>query len=119
MDLIVAALGALMGAAGVASAAAAAHASADPRLATMAQMLMTHAAAIIGLVALSRSAASQSLLWAACLMALGIALFCGDLAARHWLGGRLFPFAAPIGGSITILAWGLAACAAVWTLFRR
>ena len=48
MPHILAALAALMGAAGVASAAAAAHASANPLLAPMSQMLMIHAAAVIG-----------------------------------------------------------------------
>ena len=28
-----------------------------------------------------------------------------DLTARAFLGARLFPFAAPIGGSLTILSW--------------
>ena len=35
----------------------------------------------------------------------GAILFAGDLSARAFLGARLFPYAAPIGGSLMILAW--------------
>jgi uncharacterized membrane protein YgdD (TMEM256/DUF423 family) len=41
----------------------------------------------------------------AAVLALGAALFSGDLAARAFLGGRLFPFAAPLGGSLMIFGW--------------
>lgn len=118
MTYILAALAALMGAAGVASAAAAAHASANPLLGTMSQMLMIHAAAALGVLALGRGGPNE--LWfavAAGAMLLGVSLFAGDLAARVWLGGRLFPFAAPLGGGLTILSWvaiaGLAILAAL------
>lgn len=118
MTYILAALAALMGAAGVASAAAAAHASANPLLGTMSQMLMIHAAACLGVLALGRGGPNE--LWfavAAGMMVLGVGLFSGDLAARIWLGGRLFPFAAPLGGGLTILSWvataGLAILAAL------
>lgn len=49
-------------------------------------------------------------------MEFGAALFAADLAARAFAGGRLFPFAAPIGGLATIAAWlALAAAfAAAW-----
>jgi uncharacterized membrane protein YgdD (TMEM256/DUF423 family) len=36
---------------------------------------------------------------------LGAGLFAADVAARAYLGGQLFPFAAPAGGTILILAW--------------
>lgn len=120
MEFILAAIAALMGGAGVASAAAAAHATADPRLATMAQMLMIHAAAVISLIGLGRnSPAPGAFTLAAGAMLLGVALFAGDLASRIYLGGRLFPMAAPTGGSLTILAWGLAAIAAILSFMRR
>jgi len=119
MPHILAAVAALMGAAGVASAAAAAHASANPLLAPMSQMLMIHAAAVIGVLALGRAGPNE--FWfalAAGLMVLGVALFAGDLAARVWLGGRLFPYAAPLGGGLTILSWIAAAAACLLAALR-
>ena len=119
MTYFLAALAALMGAAGVASAAAAAHATANPLLATMSQMLMIHAAAALALLALGR--ANPAELWfsaAAGAMILGVGLFAGDLAARIWLGSRLFPFAAPFGGGLTIAAWVAAAAVSIVAIFR-
>ena len=51
-------------------------------------------------------------------MILGIGLFAGDLAARVWLGGRLFPFAAPLGGGLTIASWALVAVVSIVAMFR-
>lgn len=119
MDLILAAIAALMGAAGVASAAAAAHASADPRLAVMSQMLMIHGTAVLALVGLGRTAPEAGFAWAALAMTVGACLFAGDLAARHWLGDRLFPMAAPLGGGLTIASWIVAAALAAIAFFRR
>jgi uncharacterized membrane protein YgdD (TMEM256/DUF423 family) len=45
-------------------------------------------------------------------MLLGVALFAGEIALRGFEAGSLFPMAAPIGGSLTILAWVLVAVAA-------
>ena len=36
---------------------------------------------------------------------LGCALFSGDIALRAFAGHRLFPMAAPAGGTILILSW--------------
>ncbi len=36
---------------------------------------------------------------------LGIVLFAADLWARARLGTRLFPMAAPLGGSLAIIGW--------------
>ena len=119
MTYLLAAIAALMGAAGVASAAAAAHASASPLLATLSQMLLIHAAAIIGVLALGRGSPME--FWfalAAGAMIVGIALFAGDLAARVWLGGRLFLFAAPLGGGLAIASWALVAVVAIVAMFR-
>lgn len=113
--LIVAAIAALQGAAGVALAAAAAHAEASPLLATASQFLMIHAGAGLALAALARSAPPHPriLLGASLGLQAGVTLFAGDLAARVYLGGKLFPFAAPIGGGSTILAW---VALALWAL---
>lgn len=119
MTYFLAALAALMGAAGVALAAAAAHAAASPLLGTMSQMLMVHAAAILGVLALGRGGPMDT--WFALAggaMILGIGLFAGDLAARVWLGGRLFPMAAPLGGGLTIAAWVGVAIVAIVATFR-
>ncbi len=120
MTYFLAALAALMGAAGVASAAAAAHASASPLLGAMAQMLMIHAAAGLGALALGRGGPHEA--WfavAAGLMMLGVCLFAGDLASRIWLGGRLFPLAAPLGGGLTIASWIGLAAVSILAIFRN
>lgn len=102
-------LAGLLGAAGVALAAAAAHRTPDPSLATAALFLILHAGAAI---ALSGFAGGTTLpaafLASASLMLVGVALFSGDVGARVMLDTRLFPMAAPTGGSLLILAWLLA-----------
>jgi uncharacterized membrane protein YgdD (TMEM256/DUF423 family) len=117
MSLFIAAVAAVQGAAGVALAAAAAHLDASPFLATASQFLMIHAAAGVGLAALARTTPRRETNWlAAIVMALqaGVTLFAGDLAARVFLAAKLFSFAAPVGGGLTILSW----CAlAVWAAF--
>ncbi|QGM99254.1 DUF423 domain-containing protein [Methylocystis parvus] len=104
---IVATVAALQGAAGVALAAAAAHVDANPLLSTASQFLTLHAAAGLALAALARTAPAypRFLSAATFLLQAGVTLFSADLAARVYLGGKLFPFAAPMGGSATILAW--------------
>lgn len=88
----------LSGALGVVTAALAAHGGGSESLRTASLFLMIHGAAIAAAAALRAS-------WAGVLMAAGTILFCGDLLARVWLGQRVFPFAAPVGGSILIIGW--------------
>ena len=38
-------------------------------------------------------------------LAAGVLLFAGDLAARHFLGHKLFPMAAPAGGIAMMIGW--------------
>jgi uncharacterized membrane protein YgdD (TMEM256/DUF423 family) len=104
---IIATVAALQGAAGVGLAAAAAHVDANPLLATASQFLTLHAAAGLGLAALARTSPPLPRFLTAAAFALqaGVTLFSADLAARVYLGGKLFPFAAPMGGSLTIVAW--------------
>jgi uncharacterized membrane protein YgdD (TMEM256/DUF423 family) len=52
-------------------------------------------------------------------MQAGVTLFAADLAARVYMGGKLFPFAAPMGGGLTILAWVTLALWGAATLARR
>lgn len=106
-------LAGLLGAAGVALAAAAAHRVDDPALATAAQFLVMHAAAAVGVVAFAMRA-TRPLAWAlaAAILLIGAALFSGDIALRAFTGNRLFPMAAPTGGTLQIAGWLLVAVAA-------
>lgn len=105
----------LLGAAGVAAAAAGAHGAAYPNMATLAFILLVHAVAILAVLALGAGHHASRLLFrtAAGVMLIGLLLFGGDLALRDLAGARMFPFAAPIGGSALILAWVLVALAAL------
>jgi uncharacterized membrane protein YgdD (TMEM256/DUF423 family) len=117
-------LAALLGAAGVALAAVAAHAGGGGLAETGALFLILHAAALLGLAALigqtARDGVRRALL--ICGFGLGCAaiLFSSDLAARALDRGRLFPMAAPIGGTGMILFWlALAAIFATAALRRN
>ncbi len=96
----------LTGAAGVALAAVAAHKVQTPGLASAAQMLILHAAAVVGIVALAGTRGYPRLLLAvATVMLAGALLFGGDVALLNLAGRRLFPNAAPTGGSTMIASW--------------
>jgi len=117
---ILTAAAALMGAAGVAEAAYAAHGSADPLLATSSHFLMLHAAAIIALSAFAQTRARPLAMLASATMLLGgTLLFCGDLSYHVFAGARLFPMAAPTGGSLQILGWLAAAVSAIFSGAKR
>ena len=96
------AISGLMGASGIALAAAGAHIGGES-LTSASTLLLVHAAAIAGLAA--SGAAIKGLNASAGLLALGANLFSGDIAARALLGAKLFPMAAPTGGIIMIMAW--------------
>lgn len=107
-SLFLAALAALMGAAGVALAALSTHWEAGEFGRMAAQFLILHAAALLGICAQARSAdprTSGALLIAGGGLALGTLLFSGDLTMRAFARMHLFPKAAPTGGSLMILAW--------------
>ena len=100
-------LAGLMGASGVGLAAAAAHAAAGSGLDSAAYLMLFHATAVLGAGSLTK----QELLWRplgliamACFVA-GGALFAGDISMRSFAGHRLFPMAAPTGGTLLILGW--------------
>lgn len=100
-------LAGLMGAGGVVLLAASAHAAPGAGLDGAGQILLFHAAALLAAVALL---AQNLLMRPLALVALagfvvGALLFSGDIALRAFAGHRLFPFAAPTGGTILILAW--------------
>ena len=109
-------LGGLMGAAGVALLAAAAHAAPGAGLDSAGQILLFHAAAVLGATAVvQNSLAFRPLALAAVVgFVVGALLFSGDLTLRALSGHRLFPYAAPTGGTVLIVGWlGLALAAVI------
>jgi len=110
----------LAGAAGVALAAAGAHGEGYAALTPAAQFLLMHAAAALAVAAIvSRAAHPGGFLIAALILLIGVSLFSGDIAARTLWGHRLFPMAAPIGGSTMILGWLVLAAAGIWELLAQ
>ncbi len=107
-----------MGAAGVGLAALAAHQNGGEFGRTAALFLLLHAAACLGIAAHARVKPSAALVVVGFAMAAGALLFAADLARSGFAGERLFPFAAPIGGSTMILAWLALACVFVADLRR-
>ncbi|MER0238756.1 DUF423 domain-containing protein [Fulvimarina sp. MAC8] len=106
-------LGALVGASGVAFAAYASHGTADQALAVPAAgILLAHAPVLLAL-SIMADRAPRLIGLIALGMTVGLALFAGDLAARIWLGNRLFQGAAPLGGGMIILSWLLLAVEAL------
>lgn len=93
--------GGLAGAAGVALSAVAAHAGGG-NVATAASFLLMHAPV---LVASGLLKANTLLRTGSLVLLVGLLLFCGDLLMRAYAGTRLFPMAAPMGGTAMILGW--------------
>jgi uncharacterized membrane protein YgdD (TMEM256/DUF423 family) len=108
-------LAGLMGTAGVVLAAASAHGTPGAGLDSAGYMLLFHAAAVTsGVGLLHQGLISRPIgLIALAGFVLGGALFAGDVAARAYLGSRLFPMAAPTGGMILIASWLILAAAAL------
>ncbi|CAO4172975.1 DUF423 domain-containing protein [Methylorubrum aminovorans] len=115
LDRLLAALAALAGGLGVAASAAAAHTSGGETLKTAAQFLLFHAPAILALTGFAAAGLTRGALTrlAASALLIGLALFSGDLALRALTGQALFPMAAPIGGTVLMAGWALAAVAAL------
>ena len=109
-------LAGVMGADGVMLAAAAAHQPDAARLASASSMLLFHATALLGTVALAERGVIHSGIGmlAASGFFVATALFAGDLTLRHYAGHGLFPFAAPTGGALLIASWLALAVAAAW-----
>jgi len=98
----------LMGAAGVAAAAASAHVANGANMGSVALILLAHACAIL---ALTSPRFALPGLFAAAVMAIGASLFGADVSLLTLAGRRLFPMAAPTGGSLLIFGWLVAAFA--------
>jgi uncharacterized membrane protein YgdD (TMEM256/DUF423 family) len=92
----------LLGAIGVATAAAASHEEDVRNVAAISAMSLAHAPALLAIALAGRG---RAFLVAGVLMAVGCAVFVADLASRQWMGNPLFPGAAPIGGGGLILSW--------------
>lgn len=114
-------LAAVMGAAGVALAAASAHQPDATRLASVSSMLLFHASTVLAAVLLveRRVIHMQLGFGAAFGFVIAAALFAGDLTLRQYAGHSLFPMAAPTGGTLLILSWLMLAVAAVWPSARK
>jgi uncharacterized membrane protein YgdD (TMEM256/DUF423 family) len=115
MDPILIALAGVMGAAGVALTAAGAHGKPGVGLDSAGFLLLIHAAAVLGGVALARQGLVIRPLGIVtlCGFVLGAGLFAADVSARAYVGSRLFPFAAPAGGLILIASWLVLVAAAL------
>lgn len=110
-------LAGIMGADGVILVAASAHQPDASRLASASSMLLFHATAILGIVALAERAIVHARIGIASAFGFVIAsaLFAGDLTLRQYAGHSLFPMAAPTGGTLLILSWlAVAVSAAAW-----
>lgn len=96
----------LAGAAGVSLAAIAAHRLESPSLATAATMLMIHAAAVVGLVAVGLRMA-QPKVWTivASVMLASAVLFSGAVSYQAFMGEPIIKGAAPLGGTTLIVSW--------------
>jgi len=98
---------ALMGVWGVTLLAAARHIVGGELATIGAQMLLFHAPALIGWTLARRAGLLHPVIGriGSFAMALGVMLFAGDLATRGLGGDRLFAYAAPLGGGLTIASW--------------
>lgn len=117
---ILIALAGLMGAAGIVLLAASAHTAPGVGLDSAGTVLVLHAAALLaGAGALSQALISRPIGFAALVgLMIGAALFSGDIALRAFSGHRLFPMAAPTGGTILIASWLLLSVGAIVALVR-
>jgi len=105
--LVLASLAALMGAAGVALAAAGVHANGGELAERGALFLLLHAGAALAIAAHARiaTASARALVIVGFVMEAGATLFSAEIAMRAFTGVRIFPFAAPIGGTTMLIAW--------------
>jgi uncharacterized membrane protein YgdD (TMEM256/DUF423 family) len=109
-------LAGVMGADGVILAAASVHQADATRLASASSMLLFHSSAVLAVVALAERGIIHIGIGVAAAwgFVIAAALFAGDLTLRQYAGHSLFPFAAPVGGTLLILSWLVLAVAAAW-----
>jgi uncharacterized membrane protein YgdD (TMEM256/DUF423 family) len=104
---VLAGVAALMGAAGVALAAAGVHENGGELAQRGALFLLLHACAALAIAAHAgiATASARALVIVGFVMEAGATLFSGELAIHVFTGERIFPFAAPLGGTTMILSW--------------
>lgn len=95
-------LAGLCGALAIAAYAGAAHGG-ESHLGAIAPLLLGHAPALLVLSLIVPNSRTANI--GGALLVVGLALFCGDLFMRDMTGNRLFPMAAPTGGTLMILGW--------------
>ena len=112
---IIVALAGCLGACGVILAAAAAHKPGAGILLSASSMLLFHALAALAAAMLAERRIVRPIpgTVAACGFILGAALFASDLTVLQFMGHRLFPMAAPTGGTLMIVSWLTLAVAAL------
>jgi len=103
-------LAAIMGAAGVAAAAYAAHGSAERMAGAVALVLLAHAPAVLAIALLGGR--NRILTLGGFLIAAGALLFSTDLGLRMFSDARLFTNAAPTGGIAMMAGWLVAGVSA-------
>nr|WP_295886109.1 DUF423 domain-containing protein [uncultured Devosia sp.] len=109
---VVLAMAGMLGAIGVMAAAGASHGGEQRNLSAIAAIGLAHGPALLALALAGRG---RALGIAAALLAIGTAIFVGDLAVREWVGRGLFPGAAPLGGVGMIGGWlAVVVAALVW-----
>jgi uncharacterized membrane protein YgdD (TMEM256/DUF423 family) len=88
-------------------AAAGVHASGGELAERGALFLLLHAAAGLAIAAQARIAGplTRALVIVGFVMEAGAILFSAELAMHVFTGERIFPFAAPLGGTTMILSW--------------
>lgn len=93
----------LLGLAGVALAAAAAHLDDTRLLGGASAMCLAHAPVLLALGLTFDKLKSSTP--AGLLLLSGSLLFAGDLVTRHFTGSGLFPMSAPTGGFLMMAGW--------------
>lgn len=115
MDQILIALAGVMGAAGIMLTADSAHSKPGVGLDAAGYLLLIHAAAAVAATVAARQGFIQRQIGLAAIwgFVIGTGLFSTDVTLRAYLDRHLFPFAAPTGGSLLILAWLVLSAAAL------
>lgn len=111
--------GGLLGATGVALAAAGSHDGAGPLATTAGQFCVMHGGTIIALAVVAQTDKGRPFAWAAVLLAVGTMTFAADLAAVAFAEWRPLPMAAPVGGLMMIGGWLLVVLAAAKACLGR
>ena len=114
-NILFSTLAGLCGALAIAAYAGSAHGDGG-QLGTIAPLLLGHAPALLVLSLIMP--ASRTAQISGTILVAGLILFCGNLFLRDMTGDRLFPYAAPIGGTLMMLGWLITGLSG-WTSRKR